>query len=312
MEKRTISVEIADVSGLFERVHYKKVHAYAEAHGTSDAEAAQKIVKNYITRAIRRGDAEDETDGARKLAEALRVAERFQLRVKACACILRADKREKMEAYADAGNVDIETASIKYVYGALKSAVRRGSARNYAEALEQFEKEQDGDNAVSVSMSSTLADDVRKVEKRNDATFTRIYGGRVEVVGKVADTEKRSHKRNVAKVLGALYVQYEERELETALDVCFDKSERDVLAMQAEQVIARYMADYVSRLSPTARGSLRMIIKSKLSADDIVKARDGEGGKMRERVRYLFGSFPARDSMDAADFVTLARQYAIA
>ena len=231
------------------------------------------------------------------------------MRIEACAVILMADKSKKVYAYAEKNGVDPVEASVRYVIGALKSAKRRGSARNYAEALEQFERDQDGDNAVSVSMTSTLTADVRKIEKRNDSTYTRIINGHAEIVGKVKDTEARSHKRNIAKVIGALYVQAEDFAEAYTAEAVYNSAERNARIERCDSLIASYMGDYVSRLSPTARASLRMVIDSTMSADAIARARDDDGGKMRERARYLHGGFPARDAISVAEFIDIARKY---
>ena len=196
------------------------------------------------------------------IANAERVAEfraksRFSLRIAACARILCEEKSEKMEEIAEEREVSIETAGAIYVWGVLKSAVRRGTSRTISDALDRFESEQVGDRAVSVHGEAPINREVRRINKINDAR-----GGK-----------GTAHKRNMGKVLGTLYIECDMALEATRPEVVLESEEYNGRVVAMENEISAYIRDYVSRLSRTAKVSISQIVKSKLDAAAIMGAK---------------------------------------
>jgi hypothetical protein len=215
-------------------------------------------------------------------------------RVDACAIIFTADNQEKIDLIAEYKEVTKEVAARIYIIGILKASIRRGTARSYADAIDQYEARQAGDRLNSVTMPSSITAEVSRINKINKVTGT---GG-------------RKHVRNMAKVIGSLYVQWEDIEASYDPAVVYTRSEFNKLVTSAEDEIARYMSDYVSRLSATARASLRKIVESMYSDSAIMTARDSsECSRLRDKVRYLHDGFPARDNVGANDYLKLIRKY---
>jgi hypothetical protein len=234
------------------------------------------------------------------IANAERVAEfraksGFSLRIAACARILCDEKREKMEEIAENRGVSIETAGAIYVWGALKSTVRRGTSRTISDALDRFESEQIGDRAVSVHGEASINREVRRINKIND---TR--GGK-----------GIAHKRNMGKVLGTLYIECDLALEATRPEVVLESEAYDGRVVAMENEISAYIRDYVSRLSRTAKASIRQIVASKLDSAAIMGAKVGSHEyALRNKAGYLFGNFPIRENITQADFIDILRKYA--
>ena len=233
----------------------------------------------------------------------------FSRRIDACAAIFSADRPEKVAKIAEDCGCSEHDAARRYVVGALKASVRRLQARNLSEALEQFEGEQVNDRSVSVQGESALARDVARINRENGREYTRIVNGAREVI-RPEKAAPLSHKRNMGKVLGSLYVEYDASVEASAPDIVYETAERDVYALHIADAISAYINDYVSRLSKTARKTIRDLVASELSEAEIMKGRGEEAAKLRERVKYLHRNFPARDSVTARELVGMLRKYA--
>ena len=200
----------------------------------------------------------------------------WNARIGACAVLLRADKSVKVAQIAENRSIPEDEAARMYVVGALKASVRRGTANSLGEALERFESDQVGDRSVSVHGEPSIAREVRRI---NIANETR--GGKAT-----------THRRNMGKVLGTLYVEWDAQIAESSVDVVLELEGREAVALHAESVITAYIEDYISRLSTTARASIRDIVKSAYSVDAIMSGKDEGAYKLRERAKFLHRNFP--------------------
>ena len=218
----------------------------------------------------------------------------WNARIGACAVLFRDQKAEKCAQIAEDCEVSDDEAARMYVVGSLKNAVRNGTARSLGEALDRYESEQIGDRAVSVHGESPIAREVRRINAYNDAKG-----------GKTA-----SHKRNMGKVLGSLYVEWDASEADSAVDVVIEREGRDAYALHIEDEMTRYFEDYVSRLSMTAKASIRQLVHSSLSVDAIMAGKDSESSRLKERAKYLHHNFPAAEAITSRELLGMLRKYA--
>lgn len=221
---------------------------------------------------------------------------KFSARIGACAALFRAEKTVKVRQIAEAEGISEDEAARRYVVGALKAAVRRGSARNLIEALERYEAEQVGDRAVSIKTEGSLEREVR----------------RINVINETRGSANRSHRRNMGKVLGELYVEYDARIADSALDVIVEREGRDEYVLDISGQIEAYLADYVTRLSRTAQGTIRALVRSAYSVDAIMSGKDGDAAKLKERAKYLHRNFPHNDAITTREMLTMFRNHASA
>ena len=231
--------------------------------------------------------------------------EHFQERVNACAIIMANDKPEKIVAIAEERNVDATTAARMYVLGALKASIRRGSAVNMADALERFEDSQIGDRSVSVHGEAPINREVRRIDHINRQWS--IEEG-IEPTHERKESKAARPRRNMGKCLGELYTAWDASIMAYNPETIAEDDAR--ASVEAKAAIARYIAEYVSRLSRTARATIRDVKATRYDVDAIMKGATPETAKMKERVKYLHHNFPARDSVTARELLSLLREYA--
>lgn len=240
----------------------------------------------------------------------------FSTRIGACAALFRADHAAKVaqiaaynslilydrirklgyphEYAAIMGVVSEDDAARMYVVGALKASIRRGTARDMADALGRYEDSQVGDRLVSVRGESSLCAEVRRINRLNG-----VKAG----LG-------TTHRRNMGVVLGSLYVGYDEAVDATAPDVVVSRESYDAAAARIEDAVGAYIAEYVTRLSKTAKASIHKLVTSCCTLDEIARAQSGEAISMRNRLEYLHSNFPARDAITSRELGELLRRYA--
>jgi hypothetical protein len=200
----------------------------------------------------------------------------------------------KVKQIAQERGVSEHDAACMYVMGSLKASVRNGSAPSIIDALERYEDAQVGDRAVSVRGESSTALEVRRIDKANQ---TKLGSG-------------TTHRRNMGKVLGTLYVEWDESEEQSAIDVVLEREGYDAAVLAMDSAIQAYIDEYVTRLSVTARASISMLVKSAYSIEVIMKGKDVETAKLKERVKYLHHNFPRSGDVTARELLTLLRKYA--
>lgn len=217
-------------------------------------------------------------------------------RLGACAVLFRAEKPEKVARIAESRGCDEETASRMYVMGALKASVRRGTSKTLEEALERFEEAQVGDRSVSVHGEASINKEVRRINAINETS-----GG-----------HGASHARNMGKVLGTIYVEWDGAVEASAPEVVIECAEREAVAVQVDTTITAYLSEYVTRLSHTARKAVHDIVCSHYGIDSIMGAKDSDSAKLKERAKYLHHNFPHNEAVTTRELVQLLRQYKIA
>ena len=230
-------------------------------------------------------------------------------RVEACAIIVAHDKSEKIEAIAESSDCTKYDAAIRYIIGSLKAGIRRGTYRTYSEALDALEREQIGDRGESIGGLNELERTVRRINHENAKPSTQWE---IELMGSKEVTEKKSHKRNMAKVYGSLYVQWETKEKESTVDYVYENAERETAILHMDSTIRAYIHEYIGRLSPTAQKAVKAIVEARYSADAIATAKpDTEVYALRNKLNYLHKGFPKREAITAREFGELLQKYAV-
>ena len=215
-------------------------------------------------------------------------------RIEACALILADEKKAKIEAMAIESGATIQQASARYVVGILKASIRRGTAVNYEDALDRYEADQVGDRAVSVKGEASIVAEVRRINKIN----------------KVTGTAGATHKRNMAKVIGTIYVQWEAATEATAPEYRLVREAIEAEATRVDETIAAYLNEYVTRLSRTARASIRDIVHTHYGIDAIMAGKSPDTARMKERAKYIHRNFPKADDITTRELLGLLRKYA--
>ena len=234
--------------------------------------------------------------------------ESMMTRVKACALIATSDKAEKIKEIAEQMDGDTQGAAIRYVLGALKAGIRRGTYRTYEDALDAFERAQVGDRGNSLAPLSELERIVRHINYVNAQATTPWEKA---MTGNKPVQVKRSHSRNMAKVIGELYIQWDNSEAMNTVAYALDADERDARVVNAEKHISAYIQEYIGRLSPTAQKSVREIVASAYTTETIMSAdHDADAERLRAKVRYLYKGFPASDAIGVREFAEVLRKYA--
>jgi hypothetical protein len=248
-------------------------------------------------------------------------------RVDACALIFTADKPEKIKAIAEKCNTSLEVAGRIYTIGALKATKRRGTARNYYEAVEQLENEQTGDrgNVLTRTLSADkTARTITHINRVNNAGDTAVYreGFIVDPTGYTVQTrffkgnvkgkaypEKadRPHTVNMGKVFGTLYTEWEVREAETAPDHVYNMT-AEVIAHN----VSLYFADYTRHQSKTVKNRIAELQRytGELEALLSVKGRkDPETSGLAKFVDHLHYHFEHKDTLTVSMFADLLKRY---
>lgn len=229
-------------------------------------------------------------------------------RIEACAIIVAHDKAEKIADMAETLECDTMDASKRYIIGALKAGIRRGTYRTYSDALDALEREQVGDRGESIGALNELERTVRRINHINAKPST---AWEIELMDSKEVTEKKRHDiRNMAKVYGSLYVQWETKEKESTVDYAYENAERETAILRMDSTIRSYIHEYIGRLSPTACKAIRAIVESAYSADAIASAKDGDGYALRNKLNYLHRGFPKRDAISPREFAHILKRYA--
>jgi hypothetical protein len=229
-------------------------------------------------------------------------------RVEACAIIAQADKAEKIQGIAASMDGDIHGAAVRYVLGALKAGIRRGTYRTYQDALDAFERAQVGDRGQVLAPMTELERTVRHINYVNAQPTTDWEKA---LTGNKKIEVKRSHSRNMAKVMGELYVQWIEREEVNTVEYQVDQEEMSQAAQDTERHIRAYISEYVGRLSPTAQKTVHEIVTSAYCVEEIMGGKGGlEAERLRAKVKYLYKGFPASDSLSVREFADIMKRYA--
>jgi ribonuclease HII len=247
---------------------------------------------------------------------------KIMIRVETCAILfLDSSRKDKINRNAEEDGIAVEEAATAYTLGALKAAKRRGTARNYREALEKLEAEQVGDRGSRITRSisaDSIASTVARINRVNAGNrdipdyYSTMDKGTTWTPHYPKPMDSTQHtSRNMGKVLGTLYTEWEDREagLDPAL-IAHNK------AMQAEQSqveknLKAFFAEYESRLSKTAKTRLHELAESTVSPNYLMGhgMTDPDTKRIAWSTYRLYESFPHRDSISGIEFICLIRKY---
>ena len=249
----------------------------------------------------------------------------IQQRIRACAILFLAGTRaQRIQKIADARGIDLESAAVIYTIGALKRVKRQGIARNYAEALERLEAEQVGDRGSQITKALSADITARKIARINRINegerftvdgvhYIHDYNNIVNVDGEkkaighfsiIEGKEKTEPKPS--KVIGTLYAEWEARQkkndpLESMINDSIDKN------------LKLFFADYVSRLSKTAKKRLYEIVESTTDPALLMgKGKQSDDPALRREswgAYTLYSGFPHKDSISGIKYIDLIRAY---
>jgi hypothetical protein len=267
---------------------------------------------------------------------------RLMKRVDSCAHIFIADKPEKIsQIMADKGVDELEAGRI-YTIGALKAAKRRGTAKNYIEAVSRLEMEQVGDrgcpltrtvNADKAAMTvakykrmtgggylqASMVDAVRTAWARMDNQPVTAY---VQPVARtVPKNVKQAAKLRcppcVGKALGQLYTEWEERTIKSGPEYVYTN-------MAIVENLKRFFNEYLARQSKTVNkrlSELKEFVRSKNNkqgVDVIVKSLLSNAGKesadtarLANFAVNLWRQFEHKDSLSVTEFTELLYRYGL-
>jgi hypothetical protein len=252
-------------------------------------------------------------------------------RVDACALIFIADKPDKIKGIALLNECDELAAGRIYTIGALKNAKRRGTARNYREAITQLENEQMGDRGDPITRTISeekTALGIAHINRMNNSGTTAIYrqgftvdpNGNAEearfFVGymegkKPEEKTERPHTVNMGKVLGTMYVRWEEKTAETTLDTLFNRV-TDAAGDCIQNDLQLYFADYTQRMSKTVKNRIAELQRYAGDIKALVSAKGRaapETSRLAKFVSNLHQHFDHKDALTVSEFAGLLKRY---
>jgi hypothetical protein len=279
---------------------------------------------------------ENVTTKKRELAPAL------MARVDACAYIFMADKPDKISAIMEDRKVSELEAGRIYTIGALKAAKRRGTAKNYREALEALEAEQVGDRGNPLTRTISADNTARVIAKYQRMTNnTPMYTTTVDVIrmswahmdnqpytayvqpGKWTTADKEpcidecKHALNTGRILGSMYTDMVYRQ--DRLNPVYDAYD-----FVMEKNLKVFFAEYISRLSRTVKMRLadlagyinRESNGSALKAERVISALTSAKGreapetsKTANFAANLHRQFEHKDTVSCPEFISLLYRY---
>jgi hypothetical protein len=258
--------------------------------------------------------------------------ESILLRVQACGIIFQSEKPEKIKAVADGKEISMEEAGIRYTIGCIKSMKRHGIANSYREALDILEARQAGDTGNMFNPPNTISRTVERINRKNRgntynpdyitgiAAFTTTIDDRT-VYGPMEVTkahfpahraETRQHNRSLGKVYGSFYTQWEHQEAESDPDRILIKSQLEAVLAYPNKHIRRFMIEYVSRLSRTAKKRIQEIKDSPEKSAYLasrVGIKDPKVKNIAIAAMHLHENFPHKDAITRREYIDLIRKY---
>jgi hypothetical protein len=270
------------------------------------------------------------------------LAPELMARVDACAYIFMADEPDKISAIMESRNVTELEAGRIYTIGTLKEAKRRGTARNYREALEALEAEQAGDrgNPLTRTISADkTARTVSRYQRMNDNSpmrtntvdVVRMAWARMDnqlytayaqprnwhVEDRQTVEEKPTHARNTGKIAGSMYT-----------DMVYKQERLDPVYSAYEAVMDKnlkvFFTEYISRLSRMVKMRLanfagyinRESNGNALKAERVISAltsakgrKAPETSKMANFAVNLHRNFEHKDAVSCPEFISLLYRY---
>lgn len=224
----------------------------------------------------------------------------------------RADRLDSViDAIMDGKDVDRLTACRIAVKGRMRGMIRSGQARNIFDAIEQYERRQDRDKAVSVSgTDGRLAREIARINAANghDCYITRdgyTYHHTDERDAKalaISEKARDAKATKAARIVKRLAVEIEDIENRYLTE---NIAQADFIASAFDDV-GSYVKAYVSTLTPTLYSSLMTLKGSTLTVDQICAHK----GKYRHAVKRLRDKLKGADSLTAREFIELVRRYA--
>jgi hypothetical protein len=254
-------------------------------------------------------------------------------RVRSCAILfLDSSRKTKIAEIADYKGISIDDAAVMYTIGALKNAKRRGTARNYSEALDALEAEQVGDRGCRITRTVSADNTARTISRINQINagdgkmldgirYVHDYDTVVVLQGVqyptphytvVNDRSKPVSGRPLGKVLGSLYTEWEDKA--DKLDPELIMMDADVKAqyLQVKDNLRRFFAEYESRLGETSKTRLHEIAKSTVDPNYLTSVagyNDPTTKREAKGARRLYDNFDHKDSISCKQFIGLVRQY---
>ena len=247
-------------------------------------------------------------------------------RVQACAILFMDSSRKiKIDQIAESKGITQDEAAIMYTIGALKAAKRRGTARNYNEALDALEAEQVGDRGNRITRSVSADDTARTVTKinrinagnRNDPVYlvSTDSGKSWTPFYSIIQEKPEVSNRRIGKVIGTLYSEWEEREAQADPAEEFNRRERLELEANAAQVkrnLDLFFNEYQNSLSKTVQERLIELVQSNVSAGYLTSRagqNDPETKKAAWFATHLFQNFPHKENLCCREFIELLREH---
>jgi hypothetical protein len=263
----------------------------------------------------------------RKIRESRAIPKSVMRRVDACGIIFQADHEEKIADIMDARNVDAQEAARIYIIGTLRAMKRRGEARSYKEAVELLEERQVAGRHAQIGEARPFDREVERINAINYEEPARIFrpgfivddNGAAEYhlfpMGVVANKlpQGRLESKNMGKVLGTLYTQWEAKTAQNDPALLQEAQELEAAKDHVAKHLRLYFKEYMSRLSKTVQGKVQALKAAQASPEFIMSIAGRSEPSTRTLhffVGNLFRNFEHRLGLKPAEFIKLLQNYA--
>jgi hypothetical protein len=246
-----------------------------------------------------------------------RLPESVMLRVRACAVLfLGSERKTSIGRIAGANGISLDDAAVMYTLGALKRTKARGTARNYAQALDILENAQAGDRrnrltrAINNDTTAVIVDRINRINAGDQNTpdyYRTTDNGKTWTPHYPEPAKKhRNTWKAIGRTLGSMYLECERSDYRTAsMELVSDYG-------SVVKNMTRYFAEYKSRLSGVALKRLYALAGSGHTPGYIVSQASKIGNPDRvhfTRAQYLYNSFADKDKISMKEYIDLVQKY---
>jgi hypothetical protein len=263
----------------------------------------------------------------RKSRESRVIPESVMRRIDACGIIFQADHEEKIADIMETRNVDEQEAARIYIIGTLKAMKRRGEARSYKEAVALLEERQVAGRHARIGEARNLDREVARINALNYTEPARIFrpgfivdgngNARAHLfpMGVVANRipQGRLESKNMCKVLGTIYTQWEARTARNDPALLQEAQELEAAKDHVAKHLRLYFTEYMSRLSKTVQGKVQALKAARFSPEFIMSVagrKDPETRALHFFVDNLFRNFEHKSGLKPVEFIRLLQDYA--
>jgi hypothetical protein len=182
-----------------------------------------------------------------------------------------------------------------------------GTVDEYGEPVNRHEKQ-------VVRYAGTYSVYNRAGKPVNEPDFLRsIDNGKTwSAVYPAGRQKKHTHTRNMGKIYGSMYTQWEEREAESDPVWIMSKEQLESVQAHRDMHLTLFFTEYMSRLSRTYKERIAEL-KARPETSGYLAGKAGrEDPKTKGIARAaenLFSNFPYKEGLNRREYIDLVRQY---